>query len=88
MQNTRGKKSPVRIFSEFAASFQLFIASPNSTKGVIHRRRINSEEIAKVIAAARWTELIKFLAGLATVFCTRMIERDKFILFFKSSWCN
>ena len=34
-------------------------------KGCSHRRRINTEEKAKVVAAAWVKELIKFLAALA-----------------------
>ena len=46
------------------------------------RRRINTEEKAKVVADVYGTEFIKFLASLATVFCTRAILKNRM----KSSW--
>ena len=49
-------------------------------KGAVHRRRINSEEKAKVVAAAWRTEFIPILAAPAMLH-----QEDDFILFFKSS---
>ena len=42
--------------------------------GLRHRRRINTEEKAKVVAAVWGTEFIKFLAALAD--CTRTILKN------------
>ena len=42
-----------------------------------HRKRIKTEEKAKVVAAVGGTEFIQFLATLAIL-----------LLFFKSSWYN
>ena len=66
-----------------------------------HRRRMKTEEKAKVVAAALGAELIKFLAALAILHqdvlknrknCTRTIciryVYDEFIPFFKSPWCK
>ena len=53
-----------------------------------HRRRINTEEKAKDVAAAWGTELIKFVTILAILHFGEFEEQDEFILFFKSSWCN
>ena len=39
-----------------------------------HRKRIKTEEKAKVVAAVWGTELIQFLAALATVFATGRFE--------------
>ena len=39
-----------------------------------HRRRIITEEKAKIVAAVWGTELIQFLAAI-TIFCTRRILR-------------
>ena len=50
-----------------------------------HRRRINTEENAKVVAAAWGMEFIKFLAPLT------ILQQDDFEVqdeFFESSWCN
>ena len=42
-----------------------------------HKRRIKTEEKAKVVAAVWGTALIQFLAALDTVFSTRMILKKK-----------
>ena len=52
----------------------------------VHRRRIKTEEKAKVVAAARRTELVQFLAALAILHqdnlknrknCTRTIQKNR-----------
>ena len=42
-----------------------------------HRRRINKEEKAKVVAAVWGTAFIQFFVTLATVFCTRTVLRKR-----------
>ena len=68
----------------------------------MHRRRIYSEEKAKVVAAVLRAEFIQFLAALAVLHQDDMkkkdelhqedmkktIEKEDLIIFFKSSWCK
>ena len=54
----------------------------------IHRRRIDTEEKAKVIAAVWGPELIQLLAALAILPRTILKNRMKLSFSFKSSWCN
>ena len=53
-----------------------------------HRRRINTEEKAKVVAAVLGAEFIKFLAALAILPRTILKNRMNSFFYFKSSWCN
>ena len=51
-----------------------------------HRRRIYTEEKAKVVAASWGTELLQFLATLAILQQDEMKNRLKCTLFFNSFW--
>ena len=53
-----------------------------------HRRRIHTEEKAKVVAAVWGTGFIQFIAVLAALHYDDFEEYDELILFFKSCWCN
>ena len=50
----------------------------------MHRRRIDTEVEAKVVAAVWGTEFIQFLAALAILHYNYFEEQEKFILFYKS----
>ena len=64
--------------------------------GRVHRRRIRTEEKAKVVAAVWGTECIQFLAALAILHQDNFEEQDEFlqiilvqnIPFFKSPYCK
>ena len=49
------------------------LAKYRMRQGVAHRRRMYTEETAKVVAAAWGTECIQFLATLAVLHQVRMI---------------
>ena len=51
-----------------------------------HRRRIYTEEKAKVVAAS-WRKLLQFLAMLAVFHQDELKNRVQINLFFNSSWC-
>ena len=53
-----------------------------------YRRRIKTEETAKVVAAVWREEFIKFLAALAILPRTILKNRINSSFSFKSSWCN
>ena len=55
---------------------------------VAYKWRIDTEEKAKVVAAAWGTEFIQFLGALAILHNDYYEEYDEFIRFFKPSWCN
>ena len=54
----------------------------------MHRRRINTEEKAKVVASVWEEEFIPFLAALTVLPRTIFKNRMNSSLSFKSSWCN
>ena len=54
----------------------------------LHRRRIYTEEKAKVVAASWATELLQFLAALAILHPDKLKNRLICTLFFNSSWCK
>ena len=55
---------------------------------ILHRRRINTYEKAKVVASVWGEELIQFLAALAVLPRTILKNRMNSFFSFKSSWCN
>ena len=57
---------------------------PPASLNIKHRKRINTEEKAKVVAAVWGQNLINSLPRQLFWF----EEKDEFTLFFKSSWCN
>ena len=54
----------------------------------MHRRRIKTEEKAKVVASVWGEEFIQFLAALAVLPRTILKNRMNSSFSFKSSWCN
>ena len=87
--------------NEANTKYNYIICRTQKLKTWDHRRRMKTEEKAKVVAAALGAELIKFLAALAILHqdvlknrknCTRTIciryVYDEFIPFFKSPWCK
>ena len=53
-----------------------------------HRRRLKTEEKAKVLAAVWGEEFIQFLAALAVLSGMILNNRMNSSFSFKSSWCN
>ena len=54
----------------------------------MHRRRINTEEKAQVVAACLGDSIYSILCRASYFAPGRLEESDEFILFFKSSWCK
>ena len=72
-----------------AAFFQPNRAQLSKMKRVApHRRRINTDEKAKVVAAVWRAEFMKIPCRASNFAPGWLEERDEFILFFKSNWCN
>ena len=53
-----------------------------------HRRRMKTEEKAKVVASVGEEEFVQFLAVLAVMPRTILKNRMNSSFSFKSSWCN
>ena len=66
----------------------VWLGYPDHYIGKKHRRRINTEEKAKVVAAVWGTEFIQFLAAQAVLPRAILKNRKNSPFSFKSSWCN